>query len=124
MHVRRFLIHVYHGRKDILLAHALFQKLKCPVEVFRHFRIMRHCKLRADRHQRIHKFHAVLSHTAPRHSDVVPDLLLVTPARRHQMIVLRNAALVDVRIAGILLLCPLVVGAQRLGCAALMLGKS
>lgn len=82
------------------------------------------CKLRADRHQRVHKFHAVLPHAAPRHPDAVPDLLLVAPTRRDQMKILLCAFRVDIRIAGVILFCPLVVGAQRLGRTAFMLGKS
>ena len=40
------------------------------------------------------------------------------------MEILLRAFRVDIRIAGVNFFCPLVVGAQRLGRAALMLGKS
>ena len=85
---------------------------------------MRLCKLWADRHQRVHEFHAVLSHAAARHSDAVSDLLLIAPARRDYVVVLHGTVFVNIRIAGVKLLCPFVVGAQRLGRAALVLCKS
>ena len=103
---------------------TLFQKLKCSVKVFRHLRFMLLCKLRADRHQRIHKFHAVFPDTAARHPDAVSDLLFVAPTGCHQMKILLRAFRIDIRIAGVNLFCPLMVGAQRLGRATLMLGKS
>ena len=82
------------------------------------------CELRADRHQRVHEFHAVLPDAAARHPDAVPDLLLVAPAGRHQMKVLRGTAPVDIGVADVEILRPFVVCAQRLGRAALVFGKS
>ena len=85
---------------------------------------MHPCKLRTDRHQRVYKFYAVFPHAAARHADTVSDLLPVAPTRRDQMIVLHGAAFVNVRIAGVGFLCPLIVGSNGLGSTALPLGKS
>ena len=82
------------------------------------------CKLRAGRDQSLHKFHAVPAHPAARHADTVSDLLPVAPTRRDQMIVLHGAAFVNVRIAGVGFLCPLIVGSNGLGSTALPLCKS
>ena len=82
------------------------------------------CKLRAGRDQSLHKFHAVPAHPAARHADTVSDLLPVAPMRRDYVVVLHGTVFVDIRIAGVNLFCPFVVGAQRLGRAALVLGKS
>ena len=124
VHVRCLFIHVYHGRNNIFLAYTLLQKVKGPPEVLRHFRFVGLGKLRADRYQCIHEFHAVLPHPAACRLDAVLDLLFVAPLGRHQMEVLRRAAEINVRVAGVAVLCPLVVGTQRLGRAALVLCKS
>lgn len=124
MHVRCLFIHVYHGGENIFLAYTLLQKVKGPPEILRHFRFVGLGKLRADRYQCIHEFHAVLPHPAACRLDAVLDLLFVAPSGRHQMEVLRRAAEINVRVAGVAVLCPLVVGTQRLGRAALVLCKS
>ena len=124
VHMRRRFIQMHHSGDDVLLTDSLFQERERPREILRHLRRVFLCKLRADRHQRVHKFYAVFSHTAPRRSEAVPDLLLIAPAGRHQMKVLRSAALVNVGVADVELLCPFVVCAQRLGRAALVFGKS
>ena len=117
-------IQMHHSGDDVLLTDSLFQERERPREILRHLRRVFLCKLRADRHQRVHEFHAVLPDAAACHPDAVPDLLLVAPAGRHQMKVLRSAALVNVGVADVELLCPFVVCAQRLGRAALVFGKS
>ena len=124
VHVRCLFIHVYHGRNNIFLAYTLLQKVKGPPEVLRHFHFVSLGKLRADRYQCVHELHAVLPYPAACHLDAVPDLLFVAPSGRHQMEVLRRAAEVNVRVAGVAVLCPLVVGTQCLGRAALVLCKS
>ena len=118
------LIQMHHSGDDVLLADALFQERERPREILRHLRRVFLRELRADRHQRVHEFYTVLPDAAARHPDTVPDLLLVAPAWCHQMKVLRSAALVDVGVADVEILCPFVVGAQRLGRAALVFGKS
>ena len=122
--MRRLFIHVHHSGDDIVLTNAILQKLKRPSEIFFHFGFVGLCKLRADRYQRVHELHAVLPHPAASHLDAVLDLLLVTPLWRHQMEILRGAAGINIRVAGVDLLCPLVVGTQRLGRAALVFCKS
>ena len=117
-------VHVYHGGENIFLAYTLLQKVKGPPEILRHFRFVGLGKLRADRYQRVHEFHAVLPYPATCRLDAVLDLLLIAPPGRYQMEVLRRAAEINVRVAGVAVLCPLVVGTQRLGRAALVLCKS
>ena len=122
--MRRRFVQMHHSGDDVLLTDSLFQECERPREILRHLRRVFLCELRADRHQRVHEFHAVLPDAAARHPDAVPDLLLVAPAGCHQMKVLRSTVPVDVGVADVEILRPFVVCAQRLGRAALVFGKS
>ena len=112
------LVHVNHRGKDILLPDLIFEKFQCPFKVPLHpFRRQVSQVLRAGSDNGVNKLHAVLAHLAP---GILPlcclypglDFPVIASGRLHQMVVEVGSLPVDVRIAGILLLFPLMMALQ------------
>ena len=121
----RFLIHVYHGGKDIAPPHLLLHKGYRLREVGLYlFPAPAREELRACGYQGVHEHGAVLPGAAPRRPDTAVYLPPVLPGGLDNMEVVLAPAGVNVRVAGVLLLGALVVGLQRPGWACLVFGEA
>ena len=111
--VRCFFIHVYHSGKDVPPTHLLLHKSYRFGEVGLYFFLASACEeLRAGGNQRVHKHSAVLPDTAPRRLDSSVNFLSVLLRRLNNVKIVLAFTDVNIGIAGILLLCALVVGFQ------------
>lgn len=116
MKVERFLVHVYHGGEDIALADLPFHESRCLGEIGLHLLFAPACEeLRAGGDEGVHKHGAGLACFAPRRLDAAVDFLTVFLRGLDNVKIVFAFSLVNVGIAGVLFLCPLVVGFQRLG---------
>ena len=124
MQVGRFLVHVYHRRHDILPAYPVNEEVRRPLEVSCYlFRGLALEKLRAGGYQRIDKACAVLAGTASGLFNTALNEMVVAALRLDDMEIVLAPAGVNVRVAGVLLLLPFVVGFQRPRRVALVLLK-
>ena len=123
--VGRFLVHVYHGGKDIAPAHLLLHERHGLREVGLHLlSVPAREKLRAGGNEGVHKHGAVLPCPAPRRLDPAVDLPPVLLFGPDDVKVVPAPAGVNVRVAGVLLFGALVVGFQRPGWPCLVFGEA
>ena len=125
MKVRRFLVHVYHSGEDIVLTDLLFHEGRRLGEVGLHLLLApAREELRAGSDESVHKHGTVPAGLAPRRLDAAVDLLAVFLRGLDNVKIVLASALVNVGIAGVLFLCPLMVGFQRPGWPRLVLGEA
>ena len=121
----RFFIHVYHSRNDVLPAHPVNEEVRRPLEVGRYLLWgLALEKLRAGGNQRVHKPSAVLAGAASGLLDAALNEMVVAAIRLDDVEIVLAPAGVNVRVAGVLLLFPFMVGFQRPRRVALVLLKS
>ena len=125
MKVGRFLVHVYHGGEDIAPADLLFHKGRRLSEIGLYLLLVPTCEeLRAGGDEGVHEHGAVLAGLTPRRLDAAVNFLTVFLRGLDNVKIVLASALVNVGIAGVLFLCPLVVGFQRPGWPRLVLGEA
>ena len=121
----RFFIHVYHSRNDVLPAHPVNEEVRRPLEVGRYLLWgLALEKLRAGGNQRVHKPGTVLAGAASGLLNAALNEVVVAALRLDDVEVVLAPAGVNVRVAGVLLLFPFMVGFQRPRRVALVLLKS
>ena len=114
MQVGRFLVHVYHRRHDIFPAYPVNEEVRRSFEKRLYFlRGFLLEKLRAGGYQRIDKACTVFPRSAPRLFNAALNEMVVAPLRLDDMEIVLAPAGVNVRVAGVLLLFPFMVGFQR-----------
>ncbi len=125
MQVGRFLVHVYYRRHDIFPAYPVNEEVRRSFEKRLYFlRGFLLEKLRAGGYQRIDKACTVFPRSAPRLFNAALNEMVVAPLRLDDMEIVLAPAGVNVRVAGVLLLFPFVVGFQRSCRVALVFLKS
>ena len=125
MKVWGFLIHMYHGRKDVTPSHFLLHEGHRFGKIGLHLLLVSACKkLRAGGDEGVHKHGAVLSEAAPRRLDANVDFLSVLLYGLDDVEIVLAFADVNVRVAGVPLLCALVMGFQYSSRPCLVLGKA
>lgn len=125
MHVRRLLVHVYHGGEEGPGVLAPAYELHGPLEKRPDLSLWPPLeKLWARRDERFHHPDAVLARAAARLADEPFGLLAVAPGRLCQVKVQPVAPRVNVRVARVLLLPPLIVGLDVVNAGALVFCKT
>ena len=125
MQVGRFLVHVYHRRNDILPAYPVNEEVCRPLEVGRYlFRGLALEKLRAGGYEGIHKPGAVFACPASGLFNSFLNEVVVAALWLDNVEIVLAPAGVNVRVAGVLLFFPFMVGFQRPCRVALVLLKS
>ena len=125
MHVRRLLIHVYHGGEEGARVLAPADELHCPLEKRPDPGLWPPLEeLRARRDEHLNHPDAVLARAAARLPDEPFGLLAVAPGGLCQVKVQPAAPRVDVRVARVLLLPPLIVGLDVMNAGALVFCKT
>ena len=123
--VRGFLIHMYHGRKDVTPSHFLLHEGHRFGEIGLYLLLASACKkFRAGGDECVHKHGAVLSEAAPRRLDANVDFLSVLLCGLDDVEIVLAFADVNVRVAGVPLLCALVMGFQGSCRPGLVLDKA
>ena len=120
----RFLVHVYHGGEDVALADLPLHKGNRLAEKgfdLRFFPALE--ELRAGGDKGVHKHGAVLACLAARRLDTGVYLLPVTLSRLNNVKIILAAGGVNIRVAGVLLLCALMVRFQCPGWPRFVFGK-
>ena len=125
MQVGRFLVHVYYRRHDIFLAYPVNEEVRRPLEVGRYLlRGLALEKLRAGGYEGIDKACAVFPRSAPSLFNTALNEMVVAALWLDDMEIVPAPAGVNVRVAGVLLFFPFVVGFQRPRRVALVLLKT
>ena len=125
MQVGRFLVHVYHSRHDIVLPYSVNEEISRPMEKFLYLLWgLALEKLRAGGDQRVHKPGAVLTGAAASLFNAVLDKVVIASLWLDNVEVVLAPAGVNIRVAGILLFLPFVMGFQRSCRIALVFFKS
>ena len=121
----RFLVHVYPRRHDIFPPYPVNEEVRRPLEkrlyLLWGFPLE---KLRAGGYQRIDKPCAVLAGAAPRLFNAALNEMVIAALRLDDMEIVLAPAGVNIRVAGILLFLPFVMGFQRSCRIALVFFKS
>jgi len=121
----RFLVHVYHRRHDIFPPYPVNEEVRRPLEkrlyLLWGFPLE---KLRAGGYQRIDKPCAVLAGAAPHLFNAALNEMVIAALRLDDMEIVLAPAGVNIRVAGILLFLPFVMGFQRSCRIALVFFKS
>ena len=125
MHVRRLLVHVYHGGEEGPGVLAPAYKLHGPLEKRPDLCLRTPMKeLRTRRDEHLHHPDAVLARAAARLADEPFGIMAVAPGGLCQVKVQPAAPRVDVRVARVLLLPPLIVGLDVMNAGALVFCKT
>lgn len=125
MQVGRFLVHVYHGRDDILPAYPPYEEIRRPLEKGGNLLCgLAFEELRACCDEGIHKPGAVFPCPAPGLFNALLNEMVVSALRLDDMEVISAPACVNVRVTGVLFLLSFVVGFQRPCRVTLMLRKA
>lgn len=125
MKMGRFLVHVDYRRDDIFPTHTVNEEIACSLEKGLYclwgFSLK---ELRACGNQRINKFGAVLSCSAPGFFDTLLDEVIISALRLDDVEVVFASACVNVGIAGIFFFLSFVMALQRSCRSALVFFKS
>jgi hypothetical protein len=125
MHVRRLFIHMHHGGHDIFPFDVMGQKGNHAFEERPDFLLLHVFeKLRTGGDEGIHQPGAVLPGAASRRCNPSINLLSVTTLWADNVKIVFAAGYVDIRVTFVLRFTALMVGFQRVGGAALVLGKA
>ena len=125
MQVGCFLVHVYHRRHDIFPPYPVNEEVRRPLEKFLFLLWgLTLEKLRACGNQRIDKACAILTGAAASLFNAVLDKVVIASLWLDNVEVVLAPAGVNIRVAGILLFLPFVMGFQRSCRIALVFFKS
>ena len=125
MHVRGFFIQVNHRGKDGFRPLPLGEKVQGMAEIGADFlRVLAAKELGTAGHQGFHQPDAVRPGAAACLGNLAFCLRPVMSARLHQVDVQVAAAGIHIRVAGVVLLCALVVGLDAADLRALIFGKA